>query len=336
MTSRIKSKITALPSYLKSWIKTFRGGVTIICLIILFIIPIFLRNPYHLGIFITAMIFTIFAASWDFLAGFAGQVSFGQAIFLGVAGYFTAYFFRNLDTPWWLSVLIGSLASVGFGLLIGIPCLRLKGPYLALGTLTFSLIIFDLLMMGGLADILFGTEGISRVPPIFPITENYQAQVYIIVLIVTIISLELLILIGKSNLGTILKSIRDDSTSAEASGINITRYKIIAFMISSFFGGIAGGFFAIHLRAVNPAIFGSLYSFYAIIMASLGGLATISGSALGAFFFIFLGEALRPAGDYSVLIFSIVLILIVRFAEHGLLKPIIERLKDLWDLLLGR
>lgn len=336
MASRIKNKITAFPGYLKSWVKTFRGGLTIICLIVLFIIPIFLRNPYHLGIFITAMIFTIFAASWDFLAGFAGQVSFGQSIFLGVSGYFTAYFLRNLNTPWWLSVLIGAIASVGFGLLIGIPCLRLKGPYLALGTLTFSLIIFELLMMGGLADILFGTEGISRIPSIFPITENYQVQIYLIVLIVTIVSLEVLILIGKSNLGTILKSIRDDSTSSEASGINITKYKVIAFIISAFFAGIAGGFFAIHLRAVNPAIFGSLYSFYAIIMASLGGLATISGSALGAFFFIFLGEALRPAGDYSVLIFSIVLILIVRFAEHGLLKPILERLKDLWDLLLGR
>jgi branched-chain amino acid transport system permease protein len=336
MASNIKNKIISVPNYLKTWIKTFRGGLTIFCLIIISIIPIFLQNPYHLGIFITAMIFTIFAASWDFLAGFAGLVSFGQAMFLGISAYFTAYFLRNLAAPWWLSILIGAFASVCFGLFIGIPCLRLKGPYLALGTMVFSLIIFDLLMMGGLALILFGTEGISRVPSIFPVNETYQIKIYYLTLIITVICLEIIIFIGKSNLGTILKSIRDDSTSSEASGINITKYKIIAFMISSFFAGIAGGIFAVHLRAVNPAIFGPLYSFYAIIMASLGGLATISGSALGAFFFIFLGEALRPFGDYSVLIFSIVLILLIRFAEHGILKPILERLKDLWDLLLGR
>jgi branched-chain amino acid transport system permease protein len=336
MASKIKNKLSSFPGYVKTWIRTFRGGLTISCLILLSIIPIFLQNPYHLGIFITAMIFTIFAASWDFLAGFAGQVSFGQAIFLGVSGYFTAYFLRNLNAPWWISIFIGAIAAICFGLIIGIPCLRLKGPYLALGTMVFSLIIFDLLMMGGLADILFGTEGISRIPPIIPISENYQVVIYYLVFIITIICLELMIFIGKSNLGTILKSIRDDETSSQASGINIVKYKIIAFIISSFFAGVAGGVFAIHLRAVNPAIFGPIYSFYAIIMASLGGLATISGSGLGAFFFIFLGEALRPAGDYSVLIFSIVLILLVRFAEHGILKPVLERLKDLWDLLLGR
>ena len=89
------------------------------------------------------MIFTIFAASWDFLSGFAGQVSFGQAIFLGIGGYFTAFLFRDTNTPWWLSILIGAIVAVGFGLIIGIPSLRLKGPYLALGTMVFSLIIFD-------------------------------------------------------------------------------------------------------------------------------------------------------------------------------------------------
>jgi len=200
MASNIKNKIISVPNYLKTWIKTFRGGLTIFCLIIISIIPIFLQNPYHLGIFITAMIFTIFAASWDFLAGFAGLVSFGQAMFLGISAYFTAYFLRNLAAPWWLSILIGAFASVCFGLFIGIPCLRLKGPYLALGTMVFSLIIFDLLMMGGLALILFGTEGISRVPSIFPVNETYQIKIYYLTLIITVICLEIIIFIGKSSL----------------------------------------------------------------------------------------------------------------------------------------
>jgi branched-chain amino acid transport system permease protein len=334
MSDRTKLKFQAAKRYFISWVRTFRGGLTVICLILMALIPLLTSNPYHIGIFITAMIFTIFAASWDFLAGFVGQVSFGHAIFLGISAYFTAFFLKNFELPWWLAVIIGFSASVAFSLFLGIVCLRLKGPYLALGTLVFSIIIYDLLLMGSLSEIFFGTEGIVIPSVIF--TGNSPVINYFIVLLITIISLEALIFIGKSNFGTVLKSIRDDETGSIACGINVSKYKIYAFMISSLFAGVAGGIFALHLRAVNPAVFGSIYSFYAIIMASLGGLATISGSALGAFFFIFLGEILRPTGDFSILIFSIVLIIIVRFAEHGILKPVLERLKDLFDLLIGR
>ena len=332
MSDKTKLKIQAGKRYFISWIRTFKGSITVVCLLLLIVIPFFTSSPYILGIFVTAMIFTIFAASWDFLAGFVGQVSFGHSIFLGVSAYFTAIFIRIFGFPWWLSMIIGFSASVGFSLFIGIICLRLKGPYLALGTLVFSIIIYDVLMMGSLSNIFFGTEGISGLPAISP----DPSIIYLFVLIITVISLEILIFTGKSNFGTILKSIRDDETGAIACGINISKYKVYAFMISSLFAGVAGGLFALNLRAVNPAVFGSIYSFYAIIMASLGGLATISGSALGAFFFIFLGEILRPTGDFSILIFAVILIIIVRFAEHGILKPVLERLKDLFDLLVGR
>ena len=137
-------------------------------------------------------------------------------------------------------------------------------------------------------------------------------------------------------MGTVFKSIRDDNKGAEASGINLTKYKLYAFMISAFFAGIAGGLFAMHNRGVNPGVFQPLYSFYAIVMASLGGIATISGSALGSFFFWFVAEIFTDWPEVSVFIFSIILILVIRFAEHGILKPILERLRDIWDLVLGK
>ena len=150
----------------------------------------------------------------------------------------------------------------------------------------------------------------------------------------------LIIAIAKSNFGTILKSIRDDERGSDASGINTTKYKIFAFMISGFFAGIAGALFAMHYRGVNPAFFQPLYSFYAIVMAALGGIATISGSALGAFFFVIVTrifENIEVFADVEPLFFfSIILILAIRFAERGIITPIIERIKDLWDLLLGR
>jgi len=341
---RIIKKITEFPSnfpsYMRDWISTFRAKVTIICLIGLCLVPLLTQNPYFLGIFTTFMIFTLFAASWDFLAGFVGQVSFGQAVFLGVSGYVTAYLIRYLSFPWWISLVFGSIIAVLFGLIIGVPALRLKGPYLALGTLAMSMIMYQLFLMGSLATmwenafgtLLFGAEGVSQIPPI----SSDTVVEYFATFLIMCVSLLILTHITKSNVGTIFKAIRDDETGTSASGINTTKYKILAFMISGLFAGVAGGLFAMRFRGVNPGVFQPLYSFYAIIIAAMGGLATISGSALGAFIFVFLGEILRETQDLSLLIFSIILILFIRFAEHGLLKPALERIQELWDILLGR
>ena len=351
MRNKFIDKVKGVPRYLNDWARTFRGGITIFLLIVMIALPFATRDPYILGIFITFMIYTIFAASWDFLAGIVGQVSFGHAMFLGVSGYVTAYFVKYFSLPWWVSLLGGAIIAVLLGMIIGVPALRLKGPYLALGTLSMSLILYQLFLMGNMAiwweDLfgtqLFGAEGVSGVPPI---TLNPSLE-YIITFLIMCAALLFLTHIAKSKLGTIFKAIRDDVTGTGASGINTTKYKIIAFTISSFVAGIAGALFTLHFRGVNPGIFQPLYSFYAIIIAALGGLTTISGAALGAFIFIFLGEILRfvedigfigPVGEFMqpLFIFSVFLIIVIRFAEHGLLQPALERIKDLWDTLLGR
>lgn len=353
MQAKLNEKFKAFPNYLKDWVHTFRGGMTIFLLTLLILIPFGSQDPYILGIFITFMIYAIFASSWDFLAGIVGQVSFGHAMFLGVSGYVTAYFIKFFSLPWWISLLSGSAIAVIFGLIVGVPALRLKGPYLALGTLAMSLIMYQLFLMGNLAiwwegtfgTQLFGAEGVSGIPRLSsdPMVE------YLITLLIMCLSLLLLTHVGKSKLGTIFKAIRDDETGTSASGINTTRYKIMAFMISGFIAGIAGALFSMHFRGVNPGVFQPLYSFYAIIMAALGGITTISGAALGAFAFIFVNEILRFIKDVPLIqnspfgplmeplfIFSIFLILVIRFSEHGLLQPALERMKELWDMLLGR
>lgn len=340
--SKLKEKAARFPDYFKSWVKTFTGGVTVFSLIILFFIPFLSQNESFLNTvlrqFSLAMIFAIFAASWDLLTGIAGQISFGHAIFFGIAGYLSAYMvvYQNFAIP--LAFVIGVIGAVLFGLIIGIPCLRLKGPYLALGTLAMSLILLKLFLMGSLADIFFGSEGISS--PNFKLSTIFNPIIeFFIIFVSMVISFIIIIQISQSKFGTILKSIRDDETGANASGINTTKYKIYAFMISSLFAGIAGSFYATWAGAVNPTgNFGTVISFFAILMASLGGITTIRGSALGAFFFIFLEYSLIAAGAelYVYLIFSVILIVVIRFAEHGILRPILEHLKDLWDFLLGR
>ncbi len=311
----------------KIWALTFRGSVTLFCVAGLMLVPM-TGNEYLTQIIITGMILSIFAASWDLLAGFAGQVSFGHAAFFGISGYFTAAFVKFFNANWILALIIGAGYAVLFSLIIGIPCLRLKGPYLALGTLAFSLILWNLFLSG---TWLGGTEGISGLP-----SNTSVFEAFYIIAAFMIISLVIMRAIVDSRLGTILKSIRDDETCADASGINTTVYKLIAFMVSGFFAGIAGGLFVLDTTAVNPAVFQTLYSFYAIIMAAIGGIATIYGSVIGAFLFTLLSELLRPLAAASLLIFASILILIIRFAEEGVMNPFLERVQDLWDMIRGK
>ncbi len=312
----------------RTWALSYRGTITLLSVLGLLLIPPISGSEYYAQVAITAMIFTVFAASWDLLAGFAGQVSFGHSAFFGVAGYVTAALVRFYEVHWVLALMTGASVAVLFSLLIGIPCLRLKGPYLALGTLAFSLILLNLFMMG---TILGGTEGISGLP----VSQNLFMDFYLI-LAIMIVSLVVMRAIADSNLGTVMKAIRDDETCADASGINTTIYKLIAFMISGFFAGIAGSLFVLNATAVNPAVFQPLYSFYAIIMASIGGLATIYGSTIGSFLFVVLSESLRRLADMALLVFATVLILVVRFADEGLMNPILERSQELWDKIRGR
>lgn len=309
------------------WAKTFRGSITLFSLIGLLLVPL-TGNQYLSTVLVTAMIYSIFAASWDFLAGFAGQVSFGHAAFFGISAYFTAAFVEFAGVHWTVALFIGAGYAIIFSLLIGIPCLRLKGPYLALGTLAFSLILWNLFLTG---TWLGGTEGISGLPSL----GNIFVVFYIVVSFM-VASLIIMRAIVDSRLGTILKAIRDDETCADASGINTTTYKLIAFMISGFFAGIAGGLFALHLTAVNPAVYQTLYSFYAIIMAAIGGMVTIYGSVIGAFLFTVLSELLRPLAAAALLIFATILILIVRFADRGVMNPFLDRVQDVWDLIRRR
>jgi branched-chain amino acid transport system permease protein len=320
----------------KSWAATFRGGLAILCLVGVTLFPLLSSNEYLLGIFVTANIWVIYAASWDFLAGFVGQTSFGHAAFLGIAGYFSAGLAQGIGVkwgqPWWVSVFIGAIMAVLFGLIVGIPCLRLRGPYLALGTLAFTLILTDMFQSSFLATWLHGSEGVSGLPPL-----SYNPVVeYLVILAFMVLSVVIMIAIVKSRIGTVFRSIRDDETSAEAAGINTTKYKLLAFMISAFFAGIAGSLYALHSRAVSPPAFSTLYSFYAIIIAAMGGIATIFGSIGGAYLFTFVSQALTGFLEISMLIFAVLLIIVFRFASAGYVNPLVERLKEFVQVLRGK
>ncbi len=346
----INYQIPSSGNNLKTWIKSFRGKVISLSMLLVIIIPLLLDDGAYYSIFIAAMIYAIFAASWDLLAGVTGQVSFGHSAFFGIGSYAFAYFLIAFQLHWLVAILFSAIITVVIGLIIAIPSLRLKGPYLALGTMAFSLFLFYLFQFPEL-----DAESID-LPLAFKIFRwTNPMQIFIIVLVFMIISIVIILIVYNSKLGTIFKGIRDDETATEASGINTKKYKLYSFMISSFFAGIAGSLYAIHLTNVSFHNYSNLLSFYPVIFTLLGGIGSISGAVMGAFtfailtrvisegmgFFSLIFPGLPPAfttqiETISVFIFAIILMLIIRFTERGVMEPVIRHTKSLWDILLGK
>ncbi|MFW9987089.1 MAG: branched-chain amino acid ABC transporter permease [Candidatus Odinarchaeota archaeon] len=336
----IKNKLSGSQNYLTTWIKSFSGSLTILCMIILFLLPFFSQEGEYVNYFLPEFtfffIYAILAASWDIVTGLAGQANFGQSIFFGLAGYMGGFLLLEWGFNPWMAIIVSVIGATFIGFLVGIPSLKIKGPYLMLVTLTVSFIILRLIAISPEGPPFYGHEGMSSIPPLTddPIIE------YFILYISLIISFIIMMWIARSKFGTILKSIRDDEIGSEASGINTMKYKLYAFMLCALFSGLAGVYFALHYHVVNPS--GNLsmgVSFLAIIMAALGGIGTIRGSLVGAFFYVFLEFILLEIGfelDLVRILFSIILILVIRFASRGILAPLLDRLRELWDVLLGR
>lgn len=348
-------QIPAARDNLKTWATSFRGGIIILCMAIVILLPLILNDATYYHLFTVALIYSIFAASWDLLAGVTGQVSFGHSAFFGIGGYvftfsttyFQAVYSWSSTENWPVALLIAAISTVIIGLIIAIPALRLKGPYLALGTLAFSLLLFYLVQFPELQ-----AESIDLPIELRIWRLSDPVREFLIILIIMIVSIVILLAIYNSKLGTIFKGIRDDEHATEASGINITKYKLIAFIISSFFAGLAGSLYTLHLGNVNFELFSNRLSFFPVIFTLLGGIATISGAVLGAFTFVLLTRVISeiitfsfpnlPAGlttqieTISVFIFAVILIIIIRFTDRGIMEPMIRHTKSFWDIILGK
>jgi branched-chain amino acid transport system permease protein len=266
----VKGEIFVLPSRI----------VVLVFFAALLLFPILIKDPYLLRILTLAGIFAIFAASWDLLSGFTGQMNFGHALFFGVSCYTTALLNLHFHIPPWGTIPLGALAAVLAGLIIGIPCLRLRGTYLALTTLAFPIILMGIIF--ALPDITGGELGLSGL-------ERLAKSRLVAFYIVVILMIALVVIMWKitdSNTGIIFHAIREDEVAVRASGINTTRYKLLAFCLSGFFAGIAGGLYAHYMRIAGPSTLEVSMSFQVVIWSVFGGVVTIWGP-VGAVFILF-------------------------------------------------
>lgn len=283
--------------------------------------PLVTQNPYLIRIVILTSIFAILAASWDLLSGFTGQMNFGHALFFGMGAYTSAMLNVHLHISPWGSVPLGALAAVLTGLIVGIPCLRLKHTYLALTTMAFPIILMGIVF--ALPDFTGGELGISGLQRLSnSLLGNYYIHVVAMLALCTIMWK-----ITDSNTGIIFHAIREDELAVKASGINTTRYKLLAFCLSGFFAGLAGGLYAHYMRIAGPSTLEVSMSFTVVIWAVFGGMATIYGPVAAVFILFPMLELVRFWPEYRTMIFAAVVLLILLYMPEGLIHWIRDKIE---------
>ena len=240
----------------------------------------------HLGISILA------AMGINILTGYTGLVSLGHAAFMGVGAYTYGNLVNHLGFPFWLAILGAGTLAAFLGLIIGVPALRIKGIYLAIATLAFQFIC-DYTYVKWTA-VTGGSAGINIPSPRFGTWAlKSNLDMYYIVLFFLVLGLWLAKNLFRSKYGRALMAIRDNDVSAEVAGIPVFKYKILSFVISSFYAGVAGALWGILMRSSTPLFFGLDVSVSYLAMVIIGGLGTILGSVLGAIFLVFIPEFLN-------------------------------------------
>lgn len=286
-----------------------------ILIFLLMLTPLW-ADSYFVYIFSLALVISIAAVGLDILMGYAGQICFGQAGFMAVGAYTTAYLV-NHGLSLWLSLPIGGILSGLAGLIIGLPALRIKGHYLALATMSFAYIIYLILLHW--ESVTGGPRGMPALRPEWPISFAEDTRFFFIILGIAIAMVAFARNIVASKYGRAFMSLQKDEIVSKSMGINLLKYKTLAFMISSFYGGIAGGLYGPLIGFLDPQSFFVIESAYFLLIVLLGGRGTIYGAILGAFIFVSIPELVRRAEHFQEVIYGLIFLAILIYMPSGIM-----------------
>ena len=287
----------------------FRASLAIVAL--LAALPVVVDSPYTLGILVVSIYFALLALGWNLLAGFTGQFSLAPAAFAMLGAYATALLDYHAKVPLAIGIPAAIVGTGLMGALLGRIVLRLKGPYLALTTLSFAEIAR--VVIGNSHTFTRGDQGLN-VPTLMQSRVGYY-YLFVAVLLGVIVLLYLL-LRGKA--GRFWLAIRDDETGAESRGIPVVRYKTLAFAISCAICGLAGSLYGTFSQLVSPELGLLLQTGLVIAMVVIGGIGTLTGAVGGALLVYLVSEWLRGVGGIQLIVFSIAVIVVARFFRAGL------------------
>jgi branched-chain amino acid transport system permease protein len=294
----------------KPWTRLWIG----LLLLTLILLPWFGRE-YWVYVGTLIFIYSIGVQGQNILIGYTGQISFGQAGFLAI-GAFTFGHLSRMGCPLLINLLAAGLLAGSFGILVGFPSLRLKGPYLAIVTLGFGIAVYQVFVNSELLS--GGRMGLTvqKLPPLLGLSQTTTVYYFLFILafLFTLASYNLI----SSFVGRAFIAIRDNDIAAEAMGVNLTRYKLLSFAISSFYTGVQGGLYAMLLGYLEPNMFTFLETVTLFVAVIIGGLASVEGSILGAAFVILVPQIFSNVKQLVPVVYGVTILIILIFEPLGL------------------
>ncbi len=329
-----------MPAFFLIMVNTIRRYPNLIALsiatLIVALIPPIVQNNYILTLLILVGQFTMITVGLSLLMGYAGQISLGQATFYGIGAYVTAILSTRFGLSPWLSLLTGVLLAAGIAYLIGTLIFRLRGHYLAMATLGMNVILFLILTQE--VEWTGGPSGFRGIPDLSlgTFTLSNDVHYYYLMWFFTLIVIGLSLNIVNSRVGRAMRALHTSEVAAEAVGIDTNSFKLKVFALSAAYGGLAGGLFATYLGFISPGSVSIGISIELVVMAVVGGLASVWGALFGAGAVMAIKQYLRTAikvlipnasGEHEIIVFGLILMLIMIFMPEGLFAGIVARLR---------
>ena len=291
-------------------------------------LPQVVTNRYYLNILIMSGIWSIVACSLNLVLGYTGQVNLAHGAFFGIGAYASALMMLKLQMNFWLALPLAAALAGFFGFLIGLPALRTKGSYFAIGTLCFNIIVTLIIdRWEGLTEGARGLMGVPSPTPIplpwvGPITFQTQVSQYYLVLAFLLLTLLAMKRILNSLVGRTFRAIRGNEELDEAVGIHAMRVKILSFTTSCFFAGIGGVLYASYIGFLSPELTDYHVSFDSLVYIMIGGVGTMAGPIVGTLLFVTIPETLHVAAEYRLLVYGLILILMIIYLPRGIVGGI--------------
>lgn len=281
-------------------------------------IPLFGANPYTLHVLSLVGIYAIVAMGLNLLFGYTGQISLGHAAYFAVGAYTSGLLTLQIGMPFAVGIVAAVALCVVLGLLVGIPSLKLEGSYLAMATIGFGEIVKMLLV--NWEQVTGGPAGVSRIPhpSAFGVTLNTPVEKFYLLLVFTALAWVVYSNLLRSHYGTRFVAVRDSAKAAAGMGIDVRRTKIIAFVFSTGYAGMAGALYAHLNRYIAPDAFHLGESINFLLIVVVGGMGTLLGPLMGAAIIVYLRETLLVLKDYNMLIFGLILMVLMVFVPRGL------------------
>lgn len=291
-------------------------------------LPLVVQDRYLQHVLVLSCIASLLALSFNLLCGYAGLLNLGHAAFFGVGAYASALTSMHLGLSPWLTLPVGGLVAAAFGVLLGIPSFRLRGPYLAIVTISFSEIVRMVAM--NWVELTRGSLGLYDIPPLSAIRLGglslefvSERSVYYVALACVAVVYFLVRRLLRSDFGITLESMREDESGAESIGVATRQYKLAVFVLSAFLAGFAGALHAHYVRLISPELMGLGETMTVLTMVLVGGQGTLAGPVIGAVVITLLSEGLRALKDLldvdiRLVLYGVVLMATILFMKKGI------------------